>query len=550
MTDLPDVKLRALPNFPVAVTGRTAIAIEKTSGRYYLDLDVSDLVQNVNISADEVDQSWMLIWNSTTDAYELVPYALAATSGVSSLDGKTGALDIGDGLAFTGDTLEAIAKDFASRAAVTVATVNSTVTYLRTAGYTAAGDGGGGLYKKVVAEPSHYGKVQSGDGTWWELVISGLQDVRKFGVFPGVDATTRLNEAISTTSVFFPPASSSYMTGDVAIPSNRHIWVQKGATILNTGGRFTGYVPGGGNIHFQIDGVINFASTTTKPALAGWPANNAGLWPERGLIEMGGANSNGGSNFKVTGTGKVSGDYNYTGIVVIDSANYPVQLNMKGIAFFNCSDVLCEGMEVTKVYGECIYYYSELGSRNVKFLNNYVHHVGFNGLNFNTLVAHEGMIIAHNTVGDCVQGIEISSGVCHGNYIDTCLNGIITGGGGGQPFLRVTDNTVTGSTNIGYSVEFDPGAAPQQIIIIEGNIANFAGITAFELSSIDGFQLKNNIAYAHASRSAGYAYSIAATATSGHIDGNLTRSPGAFSAGNLINGAGAANTVGTNPVFP
>lgn len=106
MTDLPDVKLRGLVNFPVQVNGRTAVAIEKTNGRYYIDLDVSELVQNSNITAEEVDQSWMIIWNSTTDAYELVPYALAATSGVSEIDGHTGALDIGNGLQFTGDTID------------------------------------------------------------------------------------------------------------------------------------------------------------------------------------------------------------------------------------------------------------------------------------------------------------------------------------------------------------------------------------------------------------------------------------------------------------
>lgn len=117
MTELPDVKLRALPRFPVAVTGRTAINVVKINGHYYIDLDVSGLVKNSNISADQVAQSWMTIWNETLNAYQNVPYALAATSGVASLDGKTGALDIGDGLKFTGDTLEFdLADQIASQA--------------------------------------------------------------------------------------------------------------------------------------------------------------------------------------------------------------------------------------------------------------------------------------------------------------------------------------------------------------------------------------------------------------------------------------------------
>jgi hypothetical protein len=41
--------------------------------------------------------------------------------------------------------------------------------YVRTAGYATAGDDGGALYMKVGSEPAHAGKIQSADGTWWEL---------------------------------------------------------------------------------------------------------------------------------------------------------------------------------------------------------------------------------------------------------------------------------------------------------------------------------------------------------------------------------------------
>lgn len=41
--------------------------------------------------------------------------------------------------------------------------------FIRTAGYSASGDGGGALYKRVLTEPSHAGKFQSADGAWWEL---------------------------------------------------------------------------------------------------------------------------------------------------------------------------------------------------------------------------------------------------------------------------------------------------------------------------------------------------------------------------------------------
>src|SRR6185503_8160708 len=55
------------------------------------------------------------------------------------------------------------AADFASRSVAAAATLPVGMTFLRTAGYSAAGDGGGALYKKVVSEPSHTGKFQSAD---------------------------------------------------------------------------------------------------------------------------------------------------------------------------------------------------------------------------------------------------------------------------------------------------------------------------------------------------------------------------------------------------
>lgn len=43
------------------------------------------------------------------------------------------------------------------------------VEFVSTAGFSAPGDGGGALYKRVSSEPSHAGKFQSADGAWWEI---------------------------------------------------------------------------------------------------------------------------------------------------------------------------------------------------------------------------------------------------------------------------------------------------------------------------------------------------------------------------------------------
>lgn len=60
-------------------------------------------------------------------------------------------------------------SSFDTVSSVQSANIPTPVNYLRTAGYYSAGDGGGALYKRVVSEPTHAGKIQSADGSWWEL---------------------------------------------------------------------------------------------------------------------------------------------------------------------------------------------------------------------------------------------------------------------------------------------------------------------------------------------------------------------------------------------
>lgn len=55
---------------------------------------------------------------------------------------------------------------------------------IRVNGYYAAGDGGGALYKRVETEPSHPGKIQSADGSWWELAAGQAIHVEMFGAIP------------------------------------------------------------------------------------------------------------------------------------------------------------------------------------------------------------------------------------------------------------------------------------------------------------------------------------------------------------------------------
>lgn len=70
--------------------------------------------------------------------------------------------------------------------------------FIRTAGYTSAGDGGGALYKKVVSEPSHAGKfsITLDDGVtvvWYELAVAVVRPQMTGAVGDGTtDDTTAL----------------------------------------------------------------------------------------------------------------------------------------------------------------------------------------------------------------------------------------------------------------------------------------------------------------------------------------------------------------------
>jgi hypothetical protein len=82
-------------------------------------------------------------------------------------------------------TADVVTVNFATRTAVTLSTVSALTLYVRTAGYAAAGDGGAALYKRVSAEPSHTGKVQTSDSVWFELA-ERRPNAGMFGAFPSV----------------------------------------------------------------------------------------------------------------------------------------------------------------------------------------------------------------------------------------------------------------------------------------------------------------------------------------------------------------------------
>lgn len=100
-----------------------------------------------------------------------------------------------------------------SRLAAMLMSFAETLMFVRTAGYDAVGDGGGGLYKRAAGEPEHGGKFQSADGAWWEL-CEDKPNVLQFGAKPTDDPSDGdANAAAFQAAAFYRPGV------DVFIPA-------------------------------------------------------------------------------------------------------------------------------------------------------------------------------------------------------------------------------------------------------------------------------------------------------------------------------------------
>lgn len=110
----------------------------------------------------------------------LIGLGIASTAAAKSAEAKAGAQPTVErlrGIA-AGRASDLVNQDnltiYPTFAGMSKRSVSVGVNALRTNGYTAAGDGGGALYRKVGSEPPHEGKFRSIDGAWWEIAENVL----------------------------------------------------------------------------------------------------------------------------------------------------------------------------------------------------------------------------------------------------------------------------------------------------------------------------------------------------------------------------------------
>ena len=67
MTDFPDLKIKALVNFPATAVGGTSIAVTKVNGNFVIDFDCSELAQIVTVSS--LPTTFLVLWDQTQNSY-------------------------------------------------------------------------------------------------------------------------------------------------------------------------------------------------------------------------------------------------------------------------------------------------------------------------------------------------------------------------------------------------------------------------------------------------------------------------------------------------
>lgn len=69
MALLPKVKLKTIVSFPAAVFGGTGLAVRQENGKYFFDLDFSELAQTVAIPTAAEPTTFLALWESTLNTY-------------------------------------------------------------------------------------------------------------------------------------------------------------------------------------------------------------------------------------------------------------------------------------------------------------------------------------------------------------------------------------------------------------------------------------------------------------------------------------------------
>ena len=70
MTDLPDIRIKALVSFPPNALGGTGIDITKSEGHFVVDLDYSEIAQVTTVS--DLATTFVVLWDAVAGVYQRI----------------------------------------------------------------------------------------------------------------------------------------------------------------------------------------------------------------------------------------------------------------------------------------------------------------------------------------------------------------------------------------------------------------------------------------------------------------------------------------------
>jgi hypothetical protein len=246
--------------------------------------NLEQLAQQIEEDAAEVAAALPIITQSASDvaadrqAVETAAAAVAADTATAETarDEAEAARDVAVSAASSTAAL------WNTRATAMAANIPTQVQYLRTAGYSSVGDGGGAFYKRLGAAPSpamawHF---QSADGAWWEL-IPGERGVNALALGAKAD---NLNASAA--------ANRTAMQAMIDFTALRQC---------------PAYLPGAPGV-YRINGLISIPKTAEFVLQGdGWNLTQIGGGDgySGNYIEFGDANAGGGINSRISGIGFV-----------------------------------------------------------------------------------------------------------------------------------------------------------------------------------------------------------------------------------------------------
>jgi hypothetical protein len=250
---------------------------------------------------------------------------IAGAIGETGEQGPTGPTTIGTGGLAIG-----------TKAAMASATIEASLTFAYTAGYTTAGDGGGGLYKRLAtapSSPSHPRYVRSVDrytlagatdatnGGYWELVPeNGVVNIQQLGGVADFNGTTGTDNFAALTAALSwfaweaaPPSLDGRYTYIINFPAGRY-YFSAGYDL-----HVVAHIRGAGSQKiWDFNTAFFFPAATKHPFIFG--GNNTSGWSTTGS-SMGSADGTIFEGFSINYVGAVSLDRDAAAILARTTPN-------------------------------------------------------------------------------------------------------------------------------------------------------------------------------------------------------------------------------------